>query len=154
MFSRTRKLYRRRRFLSVLALGFAAVGVLAGTASANSGMSQSLYDQHMRNEARDASRQLEPMNGGLVSKSLIEQRDAQLAAGVRTPDYSHLPSEDRAQIFAPAPSIHTETVSASSSGSGFDRGDWMRGFALAAALISAAAFALIMVRGGVRTAHS
>jgi hypothetical protein len=122
---------------------------------------QQLYD-HTRYGASHQVRPYAPgsppsVNSGIMSKSLIEQhmvneeRAVKLAGGV--PNYSHLPAEDRAAIFAPAAGNH-ETATATSSGSGFDRGDWMRGFALAALLVSASAFATIMVRGGVRTAHS
>jgi hypothetical protein len=147
MFSRARRLTRKRRFLSALALGFATL-VAAGSASA--AIARPYEPQYAQT-----------VNGGIVSPSLVEQhmlreaRDAKLAAGVRTPDYSHLPAEDRAALITPEPAVpQTQVSGASSSGTGFDGSDWMRGIALAAALIAASAFALFMVRGGARTAHS
>lgn len=67
------------------------------------------------------------------------------------PDYSHLPAEDRAAIFAPQ---GAEPAASTASGTGTDGTDWMRGIALATALIAASAFAVLMVRGGLRTAQS
>jgi hypothetical protein len=126
---------------------------------------QRLYD-HTRYGASHQVRPSDPspqlsVNSGIVSKSLMEQhmlneaRDVRVAAGVTNPNYSHLPSEDRAAMVAPAtPTVHTVTTGASSSSTGFASGDWMRGIALAVALIAASAFATLMVRGGPRTAHS
>jgi hypothetical protein len=152
MFRMTRKMLRRRRIFTGLVLGFATVGVFAGTGSAKP-LEQQYY------EARYGTSHLSQdlPNSGIVSKSLIEQhllneeRAGQLANG--GPNYSHLPAEDRAAIFA-RPAQSDAKVTAAPSGGGFDRGDWMRGIALAALLVSASAFATIMVRGGVRTAHS
>jgi hypothetical protein len=147
MFSRARRLTRKRRFLTGLVLGFATF-VVAGSASAA------------------ATRPYEPqyaqtVNSGVVSTSLVEQhmlreaRDAELAAGVRTPDYSHLPAEDRAALTTPESVVpQTHVTGAPSSGTGFDGSDWLRGIALAVALIAASSFAVLMVRGGARTAHS
>jgi hypothetical protein len=170
MFTRTRWL-RRRRMIVGLAFGFATF-VAAGSASGapileprlewlQSQQQQQVLEPRLEWLQSQQVRPYDPssplaVNSGIVSKSLIEQhmvneeRAVKLAGTV--PNYSHLPAEDRAAIFAPAAG-HTETASAS-SGSGFDRGDWMRGIALAALLVSASAFAAMMVRGGVRTAHS
>jgi hypothetical protein len=157
MFTRTRKLIRRRRFLTGLVLGFATLGVFAGAAPAT----PQSYDQSRYGASHNVPASEPRTYGGGVSKALFEQhmlreqREAERAAGVRTPDYSHLPAEDRASLVTPEPTApRTETAGASSSGSGFDGADWMRGVALAVALIAASAFAVLMVRGGVRTAHS
>jgi len=136
---------RRRRFLGTLALGFAAVGVFSGAAQAQSRPYQPNYETGTA-------------NSGIVSKSLIEQhmlreaREVKLAAG--EPNYSHLPAEDRAAINAPPAVSQVQTATVSSSGSGLDRSDWMRGIAFAVGLLAATAFALVMARGGMRTAHS
>jgi hypothetical protein len=176
MFSRARRLTRKRRFLTGLALGFATF-VAAGSASAAVERpyqprqeSQPSADQayyQSRYGASDQVRPYEPSvqpqtaNAGITSPGLRQQhmlheeRDAQRAAGVPTPDYSHLPAEDRAWLVTPDPAAQqTQVTRTSSSGSGFDTGDWMRGIALAVALIAASSFAVLMVRGGARPAHS
>lgn len=70
------------------------------------------------------------------------------------PNYSHLPAEDRAAINEPPAVSQHQTATVSSSGSGLDRSDWMRGIAFAVGLLAATGFALVMARGSMRTAHS
>lgn len=130
MLSRTRRLTRRRRFLTGLVLGFAMFVALGSMATAQ-------------------VRPYEPQADGVVTKA---PHDANLSVAIQSPDFSHLPSEDRAAIFAPAQ--QAEHAAPTASGSGLDTGDWMRGLALAALLIAASAFGLTMVRGAARTAHS
>jgi hypothetical protein len=176
MFSRARRLTRRRRFLTGLALGFATF-VAAGSASAavdrpyqprqesqpsaDQAYYQARYGTSSRVRPYEPSVQPQTANAGIVSQSLRQQhmlreeRDAQLATGVRTPNYSHLPSEDRASLVTPEPAAPQPQVThTSSSGNGFDTGDWMRGLALAVALIAASSFGVLMLRGGARTVHS
>jgi hypothetical protein len=160
MFSRTRKMMRRRRFFTGLALGFATIGVFAGTASAKplalNEVDQQYYQarygtsQHQAQQVPLASTGRMPR--ALYEQHLInEQRAVKLANG--EPNYSHLPSEDRAAIFAPKTQSPVKTATATTS-NGFELGDWMRGIVLATLLVFASAIAVIMVRGGVRTAHS
>jgi hypothetical protein len=182
MFSRTRRMMRRRRFFTGLALGFATIGVFAGTASAKplalNEVDQQYYQarygtsQHQAQqlplastgklpralyEQQQMAQQLPLASSGRMPRALYEQhlineqRAVKLANG--EPNYSHLPSEDRAAIFAPKPQSPAKTATATAS-NGFELGDWMRGIALATLLVFASAIAVIMVRGGVRTAHS
>jgi hypothetical protein len=139
MFSRTRRMIRRR-FLGSLALSFAAVGVFAGAAQAQSRPYEPSYEAGK-------------VNSGIVSTSQTQSRPYQ-PNYASVPNYSHLPAEDRAAINEPAAVSQIQTATVSSSGSGLDRSDWMRGIAFAFGLLAATAFALVMARGSMRTAHS
>jgi hypothetical protein len=98
------------------------------------------------------------VNGGVTPTNLARSYEAPVQ-GVSQPDgFQPQLQGDQPIIVRDSPDGYqpqTRTVEASSaSGSGYDTEDMFRGFLLGAALALAAALALSVVRGGLRTAQS